>query len=69
AEKIRVAINAALALEEKINPAPPTYDYFDALDRLRKATSGSLSEESAKILLLRGSRQVDEEKFCFTRDL
>jgi pimeloyl-ACP methyl ester carboxylesterase len=69
AENIRKAIGAALALEEKLNPVPPTYDYFEALDRLRKATSNSLTEEAAKILLLRGSRQVDEEKYCFTRDL
>ena len=52
ATKIAIGVDAFLALEDKIDPVPPTYSYFDALDRLIKATQDALSEDAAKTLLV-----------------
>jgi pimeloyl-ACP methyl ester carboxylesterase len=69
AKKMSIGIDQFLALEEKIQPIPPSYESTDAVDRLVKATRNSLTSDSAKILLKRGSRLNKDEKFSFTRDL
>lgn len=53
--KLPSAINAFLSLEDKMDPVPPSYTYFDALERLMKATYGGLTEESAKCLMVGGN--------------
>jgi len=69
AKKMSLAIDQFLALEEKIQPIPPSYESTDAVDRLVKATRNSLTAESAKILLKRGSKINEDESYSFTRDL
>jgi len=51
-EKLALAIDAGLSMEEKIKPEPPTYSYEDAMNRLMKAVDNSITEKSAKILLV-----------------
>jgi len=53
ATKISLAIDQFLALEEKILPTPPSYDYEAAIERLIKGTGDSLTEEAAKTLMVR----------------
>lgn len=52
ANQIATGIDSFLEIDEKIQPIPPSYSYQDALNRLIKATYGSLTEESAKILMV-----------------
>lgn len=52
AEQVATGIEKFLAMEEKIQPIPPSYTFADATDRLIKATYNSLSEEAAKTLMV-----------------
>ena len=52
ASKISLAIDQFLALEEKIQPTPPSYDYASAVERLVKGTGDSLTSASAEVLMV-----------------
>jgi pimeloyl-ACP methyl ester carboxylesterase len=69
ADQMANGVEKFLAMEEKIQPIPPTYGFKEAVDRLVAATYGSLTEESAKMLMIRGAKQVGEDQWAFTRDL
>ena len=53
ATKISLAIDQFLALEDKIQPIPPAYEYNAAVERLVKGTGDSLTLEAAKTLMVR----------------
>ncbi|ODM88353.1 putative serine hydrolase, partial [Orchesella cincta] len=69
ADKVAASIDSFLTTEEKVTPQPPSYSYEDALHRQISATAGSLTEEAAKTLLVRGCRRVSEDRWVFSRDL
>lgn len=68
ADTMRTRIMKMLDLELKLDDPPRPLKIQDAIEVLIRATDGSLNEESAKVMLKRGSKQVDDERVIFTRD-
>lgn len=62
------SIEGLLLAESKLGNDPPSYDYATILDKLMTGYNGSLTEDSAKTLLERGSVKHDNGKYSFTYD-
>lgn len=68
AERTRESIEQAIKLESKLNSQPPSYDYTTIVERMVKSYGHSLTEESAKLLLKRGSQINEDGTYSFQYD-
>ncbi|XP_076654128.1 putative serine hydrolase [Halictus rubicundus] len=62
-------VDKFLSYERHEDETVPSYNYNEALDVVENAYRGSVSKESAKVLMKRGVRSsCDAERYCFSRD-
>ena len=54
--------------EKKLFTKPPTYTYEEMVERMIKSYGGTLTEESAKTLLIRGSEKQEDGRYSFNYD-
>ena len=67
-ERTAKFLNKMFEFEKKLQTSPPSYDYNEIVDRMVKSYSYSLTENSAKIMLKRGSAPKEDGKYSFTYD-
>lgn len=67
-ERLMQASQELVSLETTASPRSTEHNYEDALQRYIKASSYSVNENSAKILLERGTVQTSNGKVIFRRD-
>lgn len=68
-EKSIKAIESCMQVLKKMERPPPSYSYEAARERLVAANNGSLDAISAEILMRRGTKQVSNGEYIFSRDL
>ncbi|XP_078045296.1 putative serine hydrolase isoform X2 [Augochlora pura] len=62
-------VDKFLTYEAHDNDHVPSYTYEEALDVVEHAYNGSVSKESAMVLMKRGARPTyDSGRYCFSRD-
>lgn len=66
---MRDNINQYLKLEEKLKSRPSIYSEEEALQHFIKNRNGTISEESAKILMKRGIKWFKDKQVIFSSDI
>ncbi|RWS01808.1 serine hydrolase-like protein, partial [Dinothrombium tinctorium] len=71
AENVAKNVNTFTNIETKLKPSIRAYTYQEAINRMMEAHSifGNITEKGARALLRRGAKQIDGDKFVFTRDI
>lgn len=67
-ERTRESIEQTFTLESKLKSNPPSYDYTTIVERMVKSYGYSITEESAKHLLKRGSEKNEDGTYSFHYD-
>ncbi|KAK2727094.1 hypothetical protein QYM36_007814 [Artemia franciscana] len=68
-DKTLRAISSYFDILKKTEGKPPCYTYDEAKRRLLVANAGSITPESADVLMVRGTRKTEEGLYYFSRDL
>ncbi|KAK4298113.1 hypothetical protein Pmani_029526 [Petrolisthes manimaculis] len=67
-EKTALGISDLIKAESRLESNPPSYEYDVIIDKMVKSYGNSLTEESAKILLKRGSVRQPDGSYSFNYD-
>ncbi|KAB7496181.1 putative serine hydrolase [Armadillidium nasatum] len=60
------SIKELLNVQEKLHTEPPRYEYEEIVKKLMQGYGNSLTEEAAKILLVRNTKEHEDGKYSFT---
>ncbi|CAL4193966.1 unnamed protein product, partial [Meganyctiphanes norvegica] len=67
-DRTRESIEQTFKIENRLNNSPPSYDYATMVEKMVKSYGHSVTEESAKAILKRGSQKNEDGTYSFHYD-